>query len=174
MILIELSTRGKLMHETYNNSWMPHFYLLYWFQWLWLRDRRTGTKVYASRLYNGWFLATASRVGGWWSSVFNNPAQDDDQPDCTWYGSGALHTSSGSLRTCSWGITRKVSTDGLISALAIRCNYSRDIQLWFPLSKAIPTFQVDLSLKESSADFRNQSGLETCLNIEIADQKADI
>lgn len=45
-------------------------------------------------------------------------------------------------------------------ALEIRSSYSSDIQLWFPLSKAIPTFKVGLSLNESSADFRDQAGLE--------------
>ena len=59
-------------------------------------------------------------------------------------------------------------------ALEIRSSYSSDIQLWFPLSEAIPTFQVGLSLKESSADFMDQFGLRTCLNVGIADQKAHI
>ncbi|ABI45189.1 hypothetical protein sync_1520 [Synechococcus sp. CC9311] len=45
-------------------------------------------------------------------------------------------------------------------ALEIRSSYSSDIQLWFPLSEAIPTFKVGLSLNESSADFRDKSGLE--------------
>ena len=49
---------------------------------------------------------------------------------------------------------------GLSFALEIRSSYSGDIQLWFPLSEAIPAFQVGLSLNESSADFRDQSGLE--------------
>ncbi len=59
-------------------------------------------------------------------------------------------------------------------ALEIRSRYSSDIQLWFPLSEAIPTFKVGLSLNESSADFRDQSRLRTGLNVGIADQKARI
>jgi hypothetical protein len=61
---------------------------------------------------------------------------------------------------------------GLSFALEILSSYSLDIQLLFPLSKAIPAFQIGLSLKESSAECRDQSGLRTYLNIGIADQKA--
>ena len=57
-------------------------------------------------------------------------------------------------------------------ALEIRSSYSRDIQLWFPLSEVIPSFQVGRSLKQSAADFRDQSDLKTYLNVGIADQKA--
>ena len=49
---------------------------------------------------------------------------------------------------------------GFSVAFEICSSYSSDIQLWFPLSEAIPTFQVGLSLNESSAYFRDQSGLE--------------
>ena len=56
-------------------------------------------------------------------------------------------------------------------ALEIRSSYSRDIQLWFPLSEAIPSFQVGLSRKQSAADLRDQSDLKTYLNVGIADQK---
>lgn len=57
-------------------------------------------------------------------------------------------------------------------ALEIRSSYSRDIQLWFPLSEAIPSFQVGLSRKQGAADHRDQSDLKTNLNVGIADQKA--